>query len=98
MIEPAKQFVARYGEQGYSQAREAERAARKRGKVQLAAFYGKVVERIEKASAVGVGGCEINNDFSVFIGVANAFAFEAIVVIAIWVVGYSALYATALAN
>jgi hypothetical protein len=54
MIEPAKQFVARYEEQGYSQAREAERAARKQGKVQLAAFYGKVAERIEKVSAVGV--------------------------------------------
>jgi len=48
----------------------------------------------------GGSGCEINNDFSVFIGVANAFAFEAIVVIAILVVGYSAqsLYAAALAS
>ena len=48
----------------------------------------------------GGGGCEIINDFSVFVGVANAFAFEAIVVIAIAVVGYSAesLYAAAFAN
>ena len=53
VIEPAKQFVARYGEQAYSQAREAERTARKQGKVQLAAFYAKVAERIEKVSAQG---------------------------------------------
>jgi hypothetical protein len=31
-------------------------------------------------------GCEINNDLSVFIGVANAFAFEVIVLMAIFVV------------
>ena len=37
---------------------------------------------------VGGGACEINNDFSVFIGVANAFAFELIVFIAILVVWY----------
>ena len=37
---------------------------------------------------VGGGACEINNDFSVFIGVANAFAVEAIVFIAILVVWY----------
>ena len=50
VIEPAKQFIARYGEQAYSKAREAERAARKQGKGQLAAFYAKVAERIEKVS------------------------------------------------
>ena len=53
VIGPAKQFVARYGEQAYSKAREAERAARKQGKLQLATFYAKVAERIEKVSAAG---------------------------------------------
>ena len=45
-------------------------------------------------------GCEINTDFSLLIGVANAFVFEAIVCIAILVVWYGAesLYAAALAN
>ena len=53
VIKPAKQFIARYGEQAYSKAREAERAARKQGKVQLATFYAKVADRIEKVSAQG---------------------------------------------
>ena len=50
VIKPAKQFIARYGEQAYSKAREAERAARKQGKLQLATFYAKVAERIEKVN------------------------------------------------
>jgi hypothetical protein len=46
------------------------------------------------------GGCEINNDFSLFIGVANAFSFETIVFIAMFVVWYGAesLYTATLAN
>ena len=51
VIKPAKQFIASYGEQAYSKAREAERAARKQGKLQLATFYAKVADRIEKVSA-----------------------------------------------
>ena len=35
-----------------------------------------------------MGGCEMKADFSLFIGVANAFIFEAIVFIAILVVWY----------
>jgi len=53
VIKPAKQFIARYGEQAHSKAREAERAARKQGKGQLATFYAKVAERIEKVSGRG---------------------------------------------
>ena len=53
VTKPAKQFIALYGEQAYSKAREAERAARKQGKVQLATFYAKVADRIEKFSARG---------------------------------------------
>ena len=53
VIKPANQFIARYGEQAYSKARESERAARKQGKGQLATFYAKVAERIEKVSAHG---------------------------------------------
>ena len=36
-----------------------------------------------------MGGCEMKADFSLFIGVANAFIFEAIVFIAILVVWYA---------
>jgi hypothetical protein len=41
-----------------------------------------------RAGTFGGGGYEINSDFSVFIGVANAFAFETIVFIAILVIWY----------
>ena len=49
VIKPAKQYIARFGEQACSKAREAERAARNQGKVQLANFYAKVAQRIEKS-------------------------------------------------
>ena len=48
-----------------------------------------------------IGGVrEMKTDFSLLIGVANAFVFQAIVFIAIFVVWYGAesLYAAALAN
>ena len=51
VIKPAKQFIARYGEQAHSKAREAERAARKQGKGQLASFCAKVAERIVEGRA-----------------------------------------------
>ena len=53
-----------------------------------------------RARNIGGGRYEINNDFSVFIGVANAFAFEIIVFIAMFVAWYGAEshYAAALAN
>jgi hypothetical protein len=53
VVKPAKQFIARYGEQACSKAREAQRAARKQGKGQLATFYAKVAEWIENVSAQG---------------------------------------------
>ncbi len=51
VIEPAKQFIVRYGDRAYAKAREAQVAARKERKGQLAAFYGKVAEKIEEVSA-----------------------------------------------
>jgi len=56
VIKPAKQYIARFGEQACSKAREAERAARNQGKVQLANFYAKVAQRIEKVTVGHVEG------------------------------------------
>jgi hypothetical protein len=50
VMEPAKQFIIRHGDRAYAKAREAQLAARKERKGQLAAFYGKVAEKIEEVS------------------------------------------------
>ena len=42
VIKPANQFIARFGQQAYSKAREAERAARNQGKAQLATSHREV--------------------------------------------------------
>jgi hypothetical protein len=51
VVQPANEFIARYGEHAYSKAREAQGAARKQGKGKLAAFYAKIAERIAEVSA-----------------------------------------------
>jgi hypothetical protein len=50
VTEPAKQFIVRYGDQAYTKAREAQLAARKDRRGQLAAFYAKVADKIEEVS------------------------------------------------
>jgi hypothetical protein len=45
VIGPAKQFMLQYGDEAYSKAREAQFAARKERKAQLAAFFARVAEK-----------------------------------------------------
>ena len=53
VIKTAKQFIARYGEQAYSKAREAERAARKRGKASLLPSTQKLRSASRKSTCRG---------------------------------------------
>lgn len=50
VIEPAKQFIVRYGDQAHAKALEAQLAARKERRGQLAAFYARVADKIEEVS------------------------------------------------
>ncbi len=45
---PAKQFISQYGDEAYAKVREAQLTALKDRRVTLAAFYGKVAEKIEE--------------------------------------------------
>ncbi len=51
VIVPAKQLVSQYGDEAYEKAREAQLTALKERRAQLAAFYGKVAEKIKELSA-----------------------------------------------
>jgi hypothetical protein len=51
VIVPAKQLVSQYGDEAYAKAREAQLTALKERRGQLAAFYGKVAEKIKELSA-----------------------------------------------
>ncbi len=55
VIEPARQFILRYGDEAYAKAREAQLAARKERRGQLAAFYAKVADKIEQVSSSSPG-------------------------------------------
>ncbi len=51
VIWPAKQFILQYGDEAYAKAREAQLTALKERRGHLAAFYGKVAEKINELSA-----------------------------------------------
>jgi hypothetical protein len=51
VIVPAKQLFYQYGDEAYAKAREAQLTALRERRSQLAAFYGKVAEKIKELSA-----------------------------------------------